>query len=269
MKISNTMLAALVPAMVSLAPVAAHATAPTVTVFNSTALGFGGDVVLTINGVDYTAFNSGHYDNLGGSIFTNYQAGFDGFNNNPLSEVRNFFAFDLSGLTGPITSATLTIPSNPFGIGYNNTSGSASITYTNWDVSTPIDDLNDGTNGLSTFADLGSGEKFGSALVHDGDLVTTVTSRRRRARGYCRCRREGLRHRRQRNGDRPRSRGFDLGDDDRRLRPDGRCASSSYEDHRLRLRSRASILRAPPVERAAAFSYRGWRARQDETGRLM
>ena len=27
----------------------------------------------------------------------------------------------------------------------------------------------------STFADLGSGEKFGSALVHDGDLVTTVT----------------------------------------------------------------------------------------------
>ena len=109
------------------------------------------------------------------SIFTNYQAGFDGFNNNPLSEVRNFFAFDLSGLTGPITSATLTIPSNPFGIGYENTSGSASITYTNWDVSTPIDDLNDGTNGLSTFADLGTGQTFGSALVHAGDLVTTVT----------------------------------------------------------------------------------------------
>ena len=123
MKISNTMLAALVPAMVSLAPVAAHATAPVVTVFNSTALGFGGDVVLTINGVDYDAFNSGHYDNLGGHIFTNYQAGFDGFNNNPLSEVRNYFAFDLSNLTGPITSATLTIPSNPFGIGYENTSG--------------------------------------------------------------------------------------------------------------------------------------------------
>jgi hypothetical protein len=175
LKISNTMLAALIPAMVSLAPVAAHATAPTVTVFNSTALGFGGDVVLTINGVDYTAFNSGHYDNLGGSIFTNYQAGFDGFNGNPLSEVRNFFAFDLSDLSGPITSATLTIPSNPFGIGYNNTSGSDSITYTNWDVSTSLDDLNDGTNGLSTFADLGSGEKFGSALVHEGDLVTTVT----------------------------------------------------------------------------------------------
>ena len=175
MKISNTMLAALVPAMVGLAPVAAHATAPVVTVFNSTALGFGGDVVLTINGVDYTAFNSGHYDNLGGSIFTNYQAGFDGFNNNPLSEVRNFFAFDLSSLTGPITSATLTIPSNPFGIGYENTSGSASITYTNWDVSTSAADLGDGTNGLSTFADLGSGVKFGSALIGPNDLVTTVT----------------------------------------------------------------------------------------------
>ena len=141
MKISNTMLAALFPAMLSLAPLAAHAAAPTVTVFNSTALGFGGDVVLTINGVDYTAFNSGHYDNLGGNIQTNYQAGFDGFNNNPESEVRNFFTFDLSSLTGPITSATLTIPSNPFGIGYENTSGTASITYTNWDVSTPIDDL--------------------------------------------------------------------------------------------------------------------------------
>jgi hypothetical protein len=175
MKISNTMLAALIPAMLSLAPVAAHATAPTVTVFNSTALGFGGPVVLAIDGVDYEASNSGHYDNLGGSIFTNYQAGFDGFNNNPLSEVRNFFAFDLSGLSGPITSATLTIPSNPFGIGYNNTSGSASITYTNWDVSTSFDDLGDGMNGLSTFADLGSGEKFGSALVHQGDLFTTVT----------------------------------------------------------------------------------------------
>ena len=175
MKISNTILAALVPAVVSLTPVAAHATAPTVTVFNSTALGFGGDVVLTINGVDHVAFTSGHYDNLGEQISTNYQAGFDGFNNNPLSEVRNYFAFDLSGLTGAITSATLVIPSNPFGIGYNNTSGSASITYTNWDVSTSVDDVVDGTNGLSTFADLGSGEKFGSALVHQGDLVTTVT----------------------------------------------------------------------------------------------
>jgi hypothetical protein len=48
----------------------------------------------------------------------------------------------------------------------------------------------------------------------------------------------------------------DLGDDDRRLRPDGRCASSSFDDHCLHLRSRASILRAAPVERAAAFSYR-------------
>jgi PEP-CTERM motif len=175
LKISNTMLAALIPALVSLAPLAAHATAPTVTVFNSTALGFGGDVVLTINGVAYDAFNSGHYDNLGDSIFTNYQAGFDGFNNNPLSEVRNFFAFDLSDLSGPITSATLTIPSNPFGAGYNNTSGSASITYTNWDVSSSLDDVNDGANGLSTFADLGSGEKFGSTIIGPNDLVTTVT----------------------------------------------------------------------------------------------
>jgi hypothetical protein len=175
MKISTTMLAALVPAMVSLAPVAAHATAPTVTVFNSTALNFGGPVVLTINGVGYDAIDSGHYDNLGDQISTNYQAGFDGFNNNPLSEVRNYFVFDLSDLTGAITSATLSIQSNPFGIGYVNTSGSDSITYTNWDVSTSVDDVVDGTNGLSTFADLGSGEKFGSALVHEGDLVTTVT----------------------------------------------------------------------------------------------
>src|ERR1700745_462189 len=99
MRISNTMRTALVPAMISLAPLAAHATAPVVPVFNSTALGFGGDVVLTINGVDYPAFNSGHYDNLGGSIFTNYQAGFDGFNNNPLTEVRNLFSFSLTTLT--------------------------------------------------------------------------------------------------------------------------------------------------------------------------
>jgi PEP-CTERM motif len=175
MKISNTIFAALIPAMVGLAPVAAHAAAPTVTVFNSTALGFGGPVTLTINGVDYDAFDSGHYDNLGDQITTNYQAGFDGFNGNPLSEVRNYFAFDLSDLTGPITSATLTIQSNPFGIGYVNTSGTDSITYTNWDVSESVDDLRNGTDGLSSFADLGSGEKFGSALVHDGDLVTTVT----------------------------------------------------------------------------------------------
>jgi hypothetical protein len=175
MKISNTMLAALFPAMVSLAPVAAHAAAPTVTVFNSTALNFGGPVVLTINGVAYDAINSGHYDNLGDQISTNYQAGFDGFNNNPLSEVRNYFVFDLSDLTGAITSATLKIQSNPFGIGYVNTSGADSITYTNWDVSTSVDDLENGTNGLSTFADLGSGEEFGSALVHQGDLTTTVT----------------------------------------------------------------------------------------------
>ena len=85
------------------------------------------------------------------------------------------FVFRIRANASCLYGSTLTIPSNPFGIGFENTSGTDSITYTNWDVSTPIDDLNDGTNGLSTFADLGSGEKFGSALVHQGDLVTTVT----------------------------------------------------------------------------------------------
>ena len=81
---------------------------------------------------------------------------------------NDFFVFDLSGVAGPITSASLSIanPSAADNIDPPFSSdgfGGVPTTYTTWDVSTSIAALTaDATNATGTYADLGSGVFYGS-----------------------------------------------------------------------------------------------------------
>ena len=86
--------------------------------------------------------------------------------NTGIDEFRNFFVFDLSGVTAPIASATLRLH-NPGGttqfpnnVGFFSDVGSE--TYLVNEVSTAIASLLAGTGGVAVFDDLGSGTPFGS-----------------------------------------------------------------------------------------------------------
>ena len=91
----------------------------------------------------------------------NYIAG------NSARPIRNFFAFDLSGITENITSATLSIwnPDNGF------SSNSGSENYSLYHVSTDVMQLIDGTTGdnMAVYTDLGSGLTFGSYMATAAD----------------------------------------------------------------------------------------------------
>lgn len=105
----------------------------------------------------------------------------DDGNHNPLNlnylvgeslvERRNFFAFDLSGITNTISSAQLLL-FNP-STGY--ASPDATETYTVFDVATSIATLVGGTGGIPAFTDLGSGTVFGSHVASAADNATTIT----------------------------------------------------------------------------------------------
>jgi len=90
-----------------------------------------------------------------------YQAGFHSPTNNNYyvgGQYRNFFVFDLSGISGPVKRATLRIV-NPSGTQGN-------LTYTLFDVSTPISALTAGGLGLAGIQDdLGTGNSYGCAAI--------------------------------------------------------------------------------------------------------
>jgi hypothetical protein len=79
----------------------------------------------------------------------------------PSGELRNFFVFDLTGVTGTITAATLRAQ-NP-ATGYS--SPDANETWSIFDASTSPATLAAGTGGLAAFTDLGSGTNYGSVTV--------------------------------------------------------------------------------------------------------
>jgi hypothetical protein len=79
---------------------------------------------------------------------------------------RNFFVFDLSTVTDPVTSATLRLW-NPE---LNVFPGTA--TYTLHEVTTSIPTLTAGTGGVAAFNDLGDGPAFGSISVSAADAGT-------------------------------------------------------------------------------------------------
>ena len=96
---------------------------------------------------------------------------------------NNYFLFDLSGVSGPITSATLRVynPDAPVSAGfpYGYTSADPTETYAVFDVSTPVTDLAAGYGvgslaGQAIFSDLGSGQNFGmttASLADNGKFV--------------------------------------------------------------------------------------------------
>jgi hypothetical protein len=85
--------------------------------------------------------------------------------NESLNQFRDFFVFDLTGVTGTITSATISIV-NPLSV------NPAGKTYTLHEVSTPIATLEDDQSGRTDiFDDLGTGTVFGSTPGTSDPLV--------------------------------------------------------------------------------------------------
>src|SRR5581483_9123257 len=124
--------------------------------------------------VQINALDTGFYNQNGAHIPTNqtYIAGqFSGVQD------RDFFVFDLSGVSGIITAATLNLynPGNlgPCCNGY--VSPDASETFTLYDVTTPTATLVAGGTGLvPVFDDLGSGTVLGQRQVSAADNDTVI-----------------------------------------------------------------------------------------------
>lgn len=112
--------------------------------------------------ITVNASNSGFYNNSGNSVGGNYTVGW--FAGPGGGEARNFFVFDLSGLSGTISNATLRLtPSGSSGSGY--LSFDASETFSLFDVSTLVSNLINATGGVAAFNDLGSGTQYGSSVI--------------------------------------------------------------------------------------------------------
>jgi hypothetical protein len=123
--------------------------------------------------VNVSNSDSGWYDDTGfhDSTNKNYISGFAG-----APDHHDYFVFDLSGITGNVTGAQLQLfnPGDP-NDGYNGPSGS-SITYSVFDVSTSISNLeSDNIGATGIFNDLGSGTSYGSVSVSAASNGTTVT----------------------------------------------------------------------------------------------
>ena len=92
------------------------------------------------------------------------------------SDYRNYFVFDLAGVTQPIASArlALTVPNlpPPNGVGYS--SPDPSENYELHDVVAPIATLINGTGGVDVHVDLGSGVVYGSRTMTAADIGTIV-----------------------------------------------------------------------------------------------
>jgi len=114
----------------------------------------------------YIAGRACHFDDVSGALLGHF-------------EFNNFFVFDLTGRTTPVTAASLKlyIPldalSGPGAIGYQ--SPFPSDVYALFDVSTPLSTLQGSVNSTSAFADLGSGISYGSRTVTGPDIATQIT----------------------------------------------------------------------------------------------
>lgn len=121
-----------------------------------------------------TASDSGSYSQAGNHTpqNQNYITGrFD------TTERRSFFVFDLTGVSGPVTAASLNLFNpdvSPFLKGY--VSPDPSETLAVFDVSTPIATLTLGGVGIAgVFDDLGTGAEYGAVVVSSADNGQTVS----------------------------------------------------------------------------------------------
>jgi hypothetical protein len=119
------------------------------------------------------AVNSGFYRQDGSHQPDNYAAGWFGVGTSPPNiELRDYFVFDLSPVSGTILSAHLHLSTmSPNTTGFS--SPDPSETYTLLDVSTSLSTLTGGTGGVSAFTDLGTGTVLGAVTV-DSSLGATV-----------------------------------------------------------------------------------------------
>jgi PEP-CTERM motif len=115
--------------------------------------------------IQINASDTGAYDSAGNHTATaqNYITGLS------LTERRSFFVFDLTGVSSPITSATLNLwnpNTNPHPCCQGYRSPSATETFNLFDVNTPSSTVTGGGTGLtSVFDDLGTGTLFGSYVA--------------------------------------------------------------------------------------------------------
>jgi hypothetical protein len=124
--------------------------------------------------ISVVASDSGFYNSAGNHTAQNqnYLTGrFD------TTDRRSFFVFDLSGVSKPVTAATLNLY-NPdvsdFLKGY--VSPDPTETLAMFDVATPIDTLTLGGLGIAgVFDDLGTGVQFGTVVVSPADNGRTVS----------------------------------------------------------------------------------------------
>lgn len=124
------------------------------------------------------AVDSGNYDMDGDHSAQNtyYPAG--DIAASGYSEIRNFFVFDLSGVTEPVVGATLELycPSDPPDVGNGYRSPDPFERYALWEVVTDVATLTAGGTGLiGIYDDLGGGTAFGYIDMTEADNGTMVS----------------------------------------------------------------------------------------------
>ena len=134
--------------------------------------------LVTAQPVNINATDRGWYNPIGyhNPIITNYIVGDvrgADCGVNCYNDFRNFFVFDLASVTQPILSAKLALTvSGPVLPGYNSLDPSEN--YELHDVVTPIATLLDDSDGVATWADLGSGVVYGSRTMTAADNGSVI-----------------------------------------------------------------------------------------------
>jgi hypothetical protein len=120
--------------------------------------------VATLNATAITLTDSGWYTSIGENqpTNTNYIISTDYYGR----AFNDFFVIDLSGVSGPITSATLTV---------NAFFANSSQLVTFYDYTGSVSSLLDGTGGVAAFNDLGSGAVYGQLALSPSDNYTYVS----------------------------------------------------------------------------------------------
>ncbi len=113
----------------------------------------------------------GWYDSTGYHLTgnTNYYVGEGSIYEEPTAgEYRNWFVFDLSGISDTILSATLRLENTSYD------SPDSTETYTLFDITTSLSSLTGGSGGVSAFNDLGGGTSYGFQTVSSADDFSLV-----------------------------------------------------------------------------------------------
>lgn len=112
--------------------------------------------------VTLNAVASGFYNGTGTHTAGNYAVGW--FATNPSGEIRDYFVFDLTNVSGTVIAAYLRLSTAPEGsVRYGSEDPSESFTL--FAVTTPIATLTAGSGGTAAFTDLGAGTTYGSVVA--------------------------------------------------------------------------------------------------------